>query len=57
VRQGCDATAEQLEVARIWVWQPADMAPTPSGEQLAERKKAAQFGANGLILGLARIRL
>jgi hypothetical protein len=27
------------------------MASTPPGEQLAERKKAAEFGANALILG------
>ena len=40
-----------VRVAQIWVWQPADMAPTALGEQQAERKKAAEFGANGLILG------
>ena len=45
-----EVNRQYVEVARISVWHPADMAVKPVDEQLAQRKKAAEFGANGLIL-------
>jgi hypothetical protein len=48
-----EVTRTYVALARISIWYPADMIPTPAEEQMAQRKKAAEFGANGLILGHA----
>lgn len=39
------------QIARLRVWQSADMIATPAAQQSALRKKAAEVGANGLVLG------
>lgn len=49
-----DVGRPYVGVARISAWAPADARVDPEDEQLAERKKAAELGANGLILGHRR---
>ncbi len=39
------------QVAQLRVWQSADMVAIASVQQSALRKKAAEVGANGLVLG------
>ena len=46
-----EVTRKYVEIARIAIWHPPDMATSPDQELLIQRKKAAQLGANGLILG------
>ena len=46
-----EVTQPYVEIARIAIWQPADMVISPEQELLVQRKKAAELGANGLILG------
>jgi hypothetical protein len=45
-----EVTRKYIEIARIAIWHPPDMATTPEQELSVQRKKAAELGANGLIL-------
>ncbi len=52
-----DVSAAYSGVARISLWSPPDGKVTPESDILALRKKAAELGANGLILGYRREKL
>ena len=49
-----DVKRSFVPLAELSVWAPGDMVASPESEQLAQRKKAASWGANGLILGRPR---
>jgi hypothetical protein len=40
-----------VALARLSIWYHPDMMPTPDDEQESQRKQAAEFWANGIILG------
>jgi hypothetical protein len=52
-----EVNAAYSGVARISLWAPPDAKVTPESDILALRKKAAELGANGLILGYRREQL